>query len=275
MRNFVSLSRCLIGVCIFLISIFQVGCSTQEEADFRRAEKEEKSEHFRIAVSYYEQVIQRKRNLNLALAAARSAARLTHLELKDYRRAIHFYQQILILSHDQNELKNAQKQIALIYFDNLQDNSNAVKELNKLLNQDDGTEEFNEIRLRLARANYHAGFYQQTLSEIEEVLKKAKDKKIIFNAQILIANIYVSQKLFEKAIQVYKVLLETMSEQSIQENVVVNMAVCYEELLKFNDAVEVLKKYKDQHKQPEYIELRIKRILERQKNAPGAKGFRK
>ncbi len=262
-----------IFVLSFIFTI--VGCSTQEEADFRSAEKEEKSQHYRIAVTYYQQVIQRKRNLDLAIQSARAAAKITQLELKDYRRAIYFYQQILILSHNQDELKNAQKQIALIYFDNLQDHINSVKELNKLLNQDDGSEEFNEFRLRLARANYHAGLYQQTLSEIEQVLKRSKETETIFNAQILISNIYVSQKKFEKAIQIYKDLLETMPEKSIQENVVVNLAVCYEEMLKFNDAIEVLKKYKILHKQPDYIELRIKRIIERQKNAPGAKGFRK
>lgn len=261
----------VLSACLMFLS----ACSTQEQADYHRAEKEEKAGHFRIAVIYYDQVIQRRRDLQLALESARAAARLTHLELKDYRRAIHFYQQVLLLSHDQKELKNAQKQIALIYFDNLQDHENSIRELNKLLNQDDGSEEFNEFRLRLARANYHAGLYQQTLSEIDQVLKKSKDQETQFSAQILIANIYVSQKLFEKAVQVYKNLLELMPDKAIKENVVINLAVCFEEMLKFNDAIEILKKYKDQHKQPEYVELRIKRILERQKNAPGAKGFRK
>ena len=78
----------------------------------------------------------------------------------------------------------------------------------------------------------------------------------------------------EAADQFFK-LIQANPEKSTKENVIITLAVCYEENLDFKGAIQVLEKYKAIHPQPDYIELRIRRLKERLKNAPGARGMRK
>jgi len=96
-----------------------------------------------------------------------------------------------------------------------------------------------------------------------------------FTAMVLKSNIHIAQKEYPKAIEILKKVMETYPLKATQENVPQTMAVCYEENGNFLEAIKSLEIARDKHPQPEYIDLRIKRLRERQKNQPGAKGLRK
>lgn len=61
-------------------------------------------------------------------------------------------------------------------------------------------------------------------------------------------------------------------ERSAKENIGLTLSVCYEELKDFKSAIDLLEKIKSQHPMPEYIDIRIKRLQDRLKNQPGARG---
>jgi len=59
------------------------------------------------------------------------------------------------------------------------------------------------------------------------------------------------------------------------DNVAMNIIVCYEELEAFDKAIERLEKMRPTYRDPEFIDLKIKRLKERKANLPGSRGLRK
>ncbi len=128
-------------------------------------------------------------------------------------------------------------------------------------------------KLTIARAFFYLNNFNQAQSEINEASRLKIPDEIMFDLLILNGNILVAQKKFPKAIIVYNDILKKFPMLSQKENVKLTLAVCYEENLQFKESIEILEKLKDIYKPPEYIELRIKKLKERLKNLPGAKGL--
>lgn len=260
---------------LILISILITACSSQEQADFNLAQKEVKKEHYRIAIGYFDQVIRRNKTQSLVLEALRESARLSFFEIQDYPKAINYYRQIVLKSPDANERLIAQKQVAQIYFDNLQDYKNSVVEFSKLMQMRPPLGDGHQYRANIARSWFYTNNFFQSLSEVESLLKERLEPDLRFEMMVLKSNILVAQKNFKDAATILTKLIEDNPEKSAKESVILTLAVCYEENYDFKQAIQVLEKYRNSHNQPEYIDIRIKRLKERMKNAPGARGMRK
>ena len=110
----------MIRVLLVVLVLALTACSSQEEADFKQAQKEMAQEHYRIALSYFDKVIKRNAPTKYPLEAAREAARISFFEIKDFNKAIEYHHFIVLHSPDEKERLESQKQIAAIYFNNLQ-----------------------------------------------------------------------------------------------------------------------------------------------------------
>lgn len=252
-----------------------LACSSQESADFKQAQKSIAQEHYRIALGYLDRVIKRNSSTKYPLEAARDAARISFFEIKDFTRAIQYHHFIVLNSPDEKERLESQKQIASIYFNNLQNYQQSIVEYSKLQQMPHNDLEAAQYKMNIARAQYYLNNFFQSESEIDSLLKLKSDTNIRFSALMLKGNILVARKEFEKAAQIFNDLIDNFPDKSSQENVALILAVCYEESGDFKKAVDVLQQQRATYKPPEYIELRIKRLQERMKNAPGAKGYRK
>lgn len=258
-------------IILFLIS----ACSSQEQADFQLAQKEIAQQHYRIALSYLDRVIKRDSKSKYALEAAREASKISFFELRDFKKTIHYSKFIVLNSDNEKERKENQQNIAKLYFENLQDYKTAINEYGKLLQMPSTAQEEAYYKMAIARSNYYLNNFIQSEFEIESILKSTIDANTRFQALMLKGNILVAKKEFESAITVFKDLIQNYPLKSSEENIPLILAVSYEELFDFKNAIETLEKHKAHYNPPEYIELRIKRLQERKKNAPGAKGFRK
>ncbi|MGZ3768444.1 MAG: tetratricopeptide repeat protein [Bdellovibrio sp.] len=263
--------RYLLVVILFVL----VACSSQEQADYKQAQKEIAEEHYRIALSLLDQVIKRNASSDLPLAAAREAARISFFEIKDFDKAIQYHRFIILHSLNEKERLDSQKQVASIYFNNLQNYKLSLVEYSKLQELPHTDIEAAQYKMNMARAQYYLNNFYQSESEIDALLKLKSNDDIHFNALMLKGNILVGKKDFKAAAEIFKNLLQNHPEKAIQENVALTLAVCYEENFDFKGAIAVLEQYRNKYTRQEYIELRIKRLQERMKNAPGAKGFRK
>lgn len=252
-----------------------VSCSSREERELRNAKKQASEGHYQVALVILDHVIKRNEHERYTLEAAKEAARISFFETKDYKKSIDFFHTVILYSKDVNERLESQKQIASILFNNLQDYTQAISEYSKLIFMAKNQEELVNYRTNIARAQYYLNNFYQAESEIDAILKMQISKDVEFNLLVIRANIYVAKKEFLRAIELLKNLISEYPDRADQENLGMILISCYEEGSNFKEAIKVLENFKGKYNPPEYIELRIKRLQERIKNAPGAKGFRK
>ena len=259
-------------VSIFTILIL-IGCSPPEKKEFQRGERDVSDNNFKNAIVHFDNALKVAPESAWALKSAREAARISHYLEKDFNTAIRFYRHVVLYSENSEERIKSQKEIAYLYFDSLQNYQQSMIELYKLLQMSDKDYEIATYKLAVARANYYLNKFDEALSEINEIVRLKITDDILFDALLLQGNIFVAQKSFIKAIQVLTNLMKKFPEKSEKENVPLTLTVCYEENFQYKEAIQILLTLKETHNPSEYIELRIKRINERIRNQPGAKGL--
>lgn len=255
--------------------ILLAACSPPEAYEYRSGMAEANSKHFAESISYFERAMKRAPQSSWSLRAAREGARIAYFELKEYKKAAEFYQHIVMYSEENEERFEAQRKLGDIYLENLQDYPRAIMEYSRLAEQHLSDQDVGQNRLRLGRAYYYQNNLFQAESEIEQALKLKIEPSLRFSALMLKGNIFIARKEFVKAASLFNDLIKNHSEKAQDENVPMTLAVCYEEAGEFQKALEVLEGLRGKYNPPEYIELRIKRLKERQRNQPAAKGFRK
>jgi tetratricopeptide (TPR) repeat protein len=255
-----------------MLLLLVVGCSSPEQQEMKSGKTFESEGQFQAAVTHYERVVVRSPGTNIGLEAARDAARVSFYELKDFPKAIHFYQQLVLSSPDAGERLLAQKQIVAICFDHMTDYQRAVIEINKLIVMLSDPKEQAEFKMKLARAYYYQNNFTQAKNETDEFLRTNPPADQKFDMTFLKGNIALAEKDMPTAILLFKSLLAEFPEKAIKDNVGLTLSVCYEESKDYKAAIEVLEQMKATHPMPEYIDIRIKRLQERLKNQPGARG---
>lgn len=220
-------------------------------------------------------MVQRNPETEQAVIAAREGARIAFFETKDYRLALNLFKHLVLYSKDEHERREAQKKIATIYYEHLADYQNAVAEFYRLLDLPHSPEEEFEDRFAIAKSQYFLNRFFQAQAELDALLKKDIPKDQMFDALMLKANIFLARKSMDNAIKTFQQVIAQFPERSKKEDVALNLAVCYEEQKKFNEAIQVLKGLRDSYPTPEFIDMRIKRLQERASYLPGARGLRK
>ncbi len=265
MRQLLVAMLVLLGGCTFW----------QSETEFEKANRFSAEHKYEEAITILDRLVKANREGPDALPAARLGAKLAFLEIKDYPHALLFFHHLLLYSPDAAERLESQKQIAEIYFERTAEHEKAVVEYNKLLQLDLSKDDEIEIRLNLAKALFYLNRFQQADSEIEIILDQARDGPIAFEAKLLKGNIYFSGKQLERAITLFKELMEKEPKRATEEQVGVQLAISYEELSQFAQARAVLEQIKSTYPNHEFIDTKIKRLEQREKQLPGARGLRK
>ncbi len=252
-----------------------MGCTPPEGRDFKQGQNEAREGKYPLSLSSFEHSMKRNPTSPWAIKSAHEGARISFFETKDFKRAAQFYRHIVINSDDSQERIEAQQKLGEVFLENLQDYPQAIIEYSKLVEQNLPDQEVGQYRLGLARAHYFQNNLFQAESELAEILKLKVEPPLRFNTLMLKGNILIAQKEFSKAAALFKELIKDYAEKAQHENVPLTLAVCYEEAGELKEALVVLEGLRKTYQPPEYIDLRIKRLKERQKNQPGAKGFRK
>jgi tetratricopeptide (TPR) repeat protein len=266
----------LVLVLAGAIGLATASCTlSSEKLEFERAEKEAQSKDFEAALKHYKVIVDRYVKSDYAIRAAKEAARISQYETRKFQDAVEFNKHLVLYAPKTQDRNDAQKRIAELYFNNIQDYSQAVIEFNRLLELPHTPEEELHYRISIARSYFYLGNFFQSEVEIDQLLKRDFKAPQVFDALLLKANIYLTTKRIDDAIEVLKALLEKYPERSREETIGLVLAVCYEEQKNFAKAIETLQSIKDHYPRKAFIEKRIKALRERQTLLPGARGFRK
>lgn len=240
-----------------------------------RAERAVNSGQFETAVNILKKIRERDPDGPRALRAARLGARVAQVEAKDYLSAVEFYRHLVFKSDNALERKEAQKNVAQIYFENIQDHSQAVLEFEKLLKLELPREEAFRYRLNLAKSHFQLNSLEQAYHEIDVLLAGKLEPDEAFDAKLLKANVEMASKNLAGAARSWEEILKDFPERSKREKVALNLVVCYEELKDFGKAIETLENMKADYPNPEFLDIRIERLKERKINQPGAQGWKR
>jgi tetratricopeptide (TPR) repeat protein len=262
-------------ILFFVLTLMVISCGSSDERDYRRGISRVEEKDFKAALIYFHQSILRNPESKYAILAAREGAKVAFLDLKDFKKAVEFYKYIVMAAKDSEERLNSQRQIANIFFDNLSDYENAILEINKLISMISDNEEKTKYRVNLARAYYYTNNFTQAESEAQNIIKMGGNEETLFQMMVLVGNIYLAKKDITKASEIFHDILVKYPQKAVKENVASTLAVAYEEMKDYKNAIQVLQAMKPYYPMPEYIDLRIKRLLESQKSQPGAKGLRR
>lgn len=209
------------------------------------------------------------------LEFVRSAARVAHLQLKNYSRAIDLYKFIVMSSPESQERRNAQMYTAQIYFENLHDFEKSVLEYERLLKLDLSPAEKFRFRINVARAHYQMNNHKQALSELRSIFTNDLDEDSKFEVLRLEGSVLMANRQLNDATEVWQEILKRFPDRSAKENVALNLVVCFEESKQFLKAVEVLESMRENYPNKEFLDIRIARLKERHRNLPGAEGWKR
>ncbi len=228
--------------------------------------------------TYFELVSERIREFPddpKTLSVVRSAARIAHLEAKDYPRAIDYNRFLILRSPDSLERRNSQMYTAQIYFENLQDFERATIEYEKLLKLELTPIERFRFRLNVARSQFQLSDHAQALQELNAISLTGLDDDSRFEVLRLKGNVLMAKKDLHEATGLWESLLKDFPERATKENIGMNLVFCYEESKNFLKAVDVLEGMKTQYPNPEFLNMKIERLKERHDNLPGARGWKR
>jgi tetratricopeptide (TPR) repeat protein len=256
-------------VLSFLFFLILTSCENPKRIEFGKAQENLVKGNSRIASAMFEQIIQREGISDLAVKSARELTKIYLYEFKDYEKTIQNLRFLILYSKDSEERIKSQKQIAQIYFDNKAQYSDAVAEFSRLLSMPLSKEENSQIRLSIARSYYHLGNFQQSWQEADS-LSTTEDvsKEFDYDMRLLKANIKMALKEQVNAAKMYENILGLYPVRAQKENIALNLSLCYEVEDDFEKAIEVLKPMVEFYKPAEFINLKIKKLLERQLNKP-------
>lgn len=260
-----------LGLCLLAISCHL----TPQRKYVSEAQKASAIKDWSRALEYYEKTVKVSPESQEALLASREASKIALVEARDYSKLTVFLRHIIHHAKSQQERISAQKLLAEIYFDKLNDYKAAIIEINRALEHYKTGKEAASLRLMLARAHFFLNDFYQAKSEIEFALRDNADQEFLFRAQLLKASILFNEKKLDEAILIYQKMMAEYPDKAKAEQVALSLAVCYEDKEDFQKAIEVLEKMKDDQSGNEIIDVKIKRLQERQAQAPGARGLRK
>lgn len=250
-----------------------VGCSfTTAKLEFNRAERAIKDKDYKTAIKYYKRVIKRQPETKISITAAKKGAEVAKIDAEDFNSAISFLKYLVINATQFTDVKAAQTSIAEIYYSRMSDYKNAIEAYSQLLSLKLSDEERIKARTNIAKSYFYLNNFYQASVEIDSLLQERLSEEEKFQTLIFKANTLMTLKKHSKASDVYKKVIELFPEMSLKENVPISLSSSYEEMEDYKMAISVLEDLKGKYPDQEFLDYKISRLKQRQKNMPGARG---
>lgn len=261
---------------LLLTTLFISACFFDSaEKDYDRAEKALNKKDYVAAIGLFEKVVKRQNSQPIALKAAFHVAEISLFHLKDFQKALKYNKYIVLHSSSEEERFRAQKKVSKIVFENLSDYQRAILEYSRLIEITPDEKARLKFRKQMAKSYYFLNQFYQAETEVDSLIALKPERSFLYDLLLLKGNIKLATKKIDEAIEIYSDLLDRFPQRAAKDNVVLHLAVCYEEKKDFTRAIEVLDELRGESETPTFFDQRILNLRERQRHLPGARGLRK
>jgi tetratricopeptide (TPR) repeat protein len=250
-----------------------VSCQSRSEKLYAAAYEKINQNQFSEAIQLLESSADLEKDNIKKTKAQFEAARLLRFELQDYEKALNILRTIVLESQDSKMRLLSQESICEIYFDHLQNYPEALKELLTLEPLLPETKKKETIRLKIAQAQRFSGNNQAALEYVDVALKTSTAETNSFMK--LKAQIFQSLQKQDEALKIYEEIFRKDQKYFIDELLFAAVSSIHEEKNDYKAAIEYLEKNSDHINDKNYLELRIKKMREKQSNKPFSRGVRK
>jgi tetratricopeptide (TPR) repeat protein len=260
--------------CILSIAIgLTLSCQSRSEKLYSEAYEKISQNQFASAAKLLQASAELDKNNAQKTKALFEAARILRFEVHDYESALAIYRSIVLQSKDSKMRILSEEYIAEIYFENLQNYQVALQEfliLEPLLKDQKKKE---AVRLKIAQSLWLTGNNEPALDYINLSLKNsAAEAHILLKLR---AQIYQSQEKYDDALTAYDEIFKTNQSYFLQENLFTRVSSIHEDKQDYKVGIAYLEKHAAQITDKSYLELRIKKLKEKQINKPFSRGIRK
>lgn len=221
------------------------------------------AKEFDAAVEDYERVVRYAPDSTTGLEAARLGGEICLYEIKDYAKAIFFFRHLVLHSQRISEIRWAQKKLAEIFYDKLNNYNQAIVEYQRLLQANPQKDELAEYRVNLGKAYFYIGNFDQAISEADDFISKNPNDPKTFDMLMLKANAFLAQKKIEDALTTYALIEKQFPQSEALNEVKLSKSLAYEDKKDWDRAIQVLEEIKDVYPHPDVIALKIKSIQRR------------
>lgn len=274
-------SAAVLGGTLFCTLICVLFClssctfNNAEKIEFTRAEEASRKNDHSSAFKHYKAVVEKHTKTPLAIQAAKEAARISRYHLKKHHDAASFYKHLILYSASTQDRVEAQRQLADLYFTEMSDYRQAIIEFSRLLDLTNLKDEEFNYRLSIARCYFYLSNFYQAKVETDTILSRGYNKEMLFDALLLKANIFLTEKKHDDAVETLREIMAKYPDRAKSGSIGLILAVTYEEQKSFAKAIETLESIRDTYPKKAFIEGRIKILKERQSHLPGARGWKK
>lgn len=245
------------------------------------AEKLWQEGRYHAAVLEYEKVTRLDPGGKLGLQALFRAATTQMLFTHQYNDAIDKFQLYIKAADPNQNILEAKKQVAEIYYSKLQDYEQAIKQLSFILKTENPpTQDLVEFRFRIARSYFYLKKFDLAIEEIKDVINAYKNSHIEERAMFEKAQMmttWASQKneLYSKAQDALAEFLKKYPNSDNKNEALFLKASVFEEQEKLDQALEIYESIQSSYTSPKVIQIKLARIHERLDKKNTTKGLKK
>lgn len=218
---------------------------------------------YQTAATHYEEFLKGAPSPEQAANVHFEVAKIYYLNLKQYDRAAEHYIRLIEDFPQFPKREQAYRNLAEC-FELMKKPREAISEYESLLIAFPKTPDRRKIRLAIADL-YNDYDQSQALVEYQKVVKDVPYDELSEKAYLRIGGVRYVRGNYEEAIPAYQAVDQNTKDPIIRRQARERLADCYEGMVNYDKAVEILEHTESDPKDPDYLPKRIAGIRERQR----------
>lgn len=230
---------------ISILVVFSLaGCyESSSEKAYNHANELLEQSKIREAEKEFRKIFDESPDKHIVLLSAKKLYEITFFKTKNYKHAILYLNRIIANSDNFGDSLDALKKKAVIEQKNLLQYEAAIESYSRLLGHSGlSIEEENEFRLNLVKCLFAINKFEQAKAELKPLFETSRPPEVRMAARILEASIYQSDRQLDKAVESYQAALDLAVADKDKQDILINIAMCYEQREQYMKALESLNK---------------------------------